>query len=125
MKTINTLLQYREPEYFLNRKTNELFVFKTLNPIMRVAKLIVVKNSHYFDYTNYQIKCITIPSIALSELNKLKIYHRECPQWTGIINGFYGLECTSDVGVVWNKGLGHLKLPSVYFWNDLHNLIIK
>lgn len=124
MKNLNTLLQYRELEYFLDRKPNEQFLFETISPIMKVAKLMVNKQSYYFDYTGMQIKAITTPSVALSELNGLRVYHIECPQCTGYINGFYGLDCTPYVGVVWDAGLGHLKLPSTYFWNDVYNLIL-
>jgi hypothetical protein len=124
MKKLNTLLQYREPEYFLGRKPDELFVFETVNPMMKVAKLMQYKTSAYFDYTGMQIKAVTTPSVALSELNGLRVYHLECPQCTGTVNAFYGLECTPYVGVMWDGGLGHLKLPANYFWNDVYDLIL-
>lgn len=92
---------------------------------MRVAKLTAIKTSPYFDYTGMQLKAVTTPSVALSELHDLKVYHKEYPQCTGRINAFYGLECTPYVGVMWDNGLGHLKLPSTYFWNDLYNLLLQ
>lgn len=125
MKMLNTLLQYREANYFLDRKPNELFVFETVYPVLKVAKLMSYKSSPYFDYSGMQLKATTTPCIALSELNNVNVYHRECPQCTGFINGFYGLECTPYVGVMWDSGLGHLKLPSTYFWNDMYNLLLQ
>jgi hypothetical protein len=124
MKKLNTLLQYRDEKYFLDRKPDELFVFEILNPILKVAKLTEYKSAHYFDYTGMVIKSVTTPSVALYELNGLRVYHRDLPQCTGTINGFYGLECTPYVGVLWDNGLGHLKLPATYFWNELYYLII-
>lgn len=124
MIKLNTLLQYREPEYFLGRKPDELFLFETISPIMKVAKIIQYKSSHYFDYTGMQIKAITTPSIALFELHGLRVAHIECPQCTGSINAFYGLDNSPDIGVFWDGGLGKLKLPSTYFWNDVYNLML-
>jgi len=123
MKKLNTLLQYREPEYFLDIKPDEHFLFETINPIVRVAKLSLIKQSSYFDYSGFQIKTVTTPCVALSELNGLKVCHIECPEFTGRINAFYALDCTSFIGVVWDSGLGHLKLRANYFWNDPNNLL--
>lgn len=123
MKQFNTILQYREHEYFLSKK-DEQFVFDTITPIVKVAKLITHKSSFYFDYTGMQIKSITTRSIAMSELIGVRVCHVDCTQCTGTINVHYGLDNTAYIGVMWDGGLGHLKLPATYFWTEAYKLLI-
>ncbi len=124
MKKLDTLLQFREPEYFVDRKSDEMFLFSTVEPILKVAKLMMHKSSHYFDYEGMQIKAITTPSIAMSELHGVRVYHRDCPQCTGTVNAYYALDCTPDIGVLWDGGKGNLKLPATYFWTNAYYLML-
>jgi len=121
MKRVNELLQYRNQDYFKD-KLDQQFLFETLNPIMRVAKLVLYKGSYYFNYTGYQVKADTTPCVALLELHQTKVVHLEYPQCTGVMLTTHALDCTSDVGVLWDGGKNNSKLPSTYFWTNVNLL---
>lgn len=93
------LLQYRDAEYF-NKNENDYFLFQTIGNIFRVAKLIKYNHAHYFDYPGMQIKSITTPSIAFSDLKGTKVHYKEYPMIKGIIQSF-GIVNTSYVYVYW------------------------
>lgn len=93
------LLQYRDSQYFsLNEE--DYYLFQTIGPIFRICKLMKYNNAHYFDYPGMQIKSITTPCIALSDLKGTKVRYKGFPMIKGIIQSF-GIINTPYIYVFW------------------------
>lgn len=123
MERLNQFLQFRDVDYFLTKKDN-IFLFETVGPIMKAARLLQYKNSLYFDYTGYEIKAITTPCVSLDEVYGKKVCLKECPECTGTLLSDHALTRTAYVGVFWDSVKNYSKLPATYFWNDVNKLRI-
>lgn len=96
---MQSLLAYQSHEYFKERE-NDYFLFETIRPIMKVAKLIKHKGSYYFDYTGMQIKAITTPSVSLNEIKGTSVHYKDYPMIKGIVGG-YGITNSPYIYIFW------------------------
>jgi hypothetical protein len=94
-----SIFKYQTHEYFKERE-DHYFLFETISPIMKVAKLIKYKGSYYFDYTGMQIKAITTPSISLKDLSGTPVHYRDYPIIKGIA-GEFGVANTPYIYIFW------------------------
>jgi hypothetical protein len=98
---MNKLTTWREHDYFKERE-DHYFLFETINPILKVAKLIKFKGSYYFDYTGMQIKAITTPCVSLNDINGLPVHYKGHPKIRGIVGG-YGVVQTPFIYIFWGR----------------------
>lgn len=125
------LLKHQTNEYFDNRSDHQ-FVFFTVDPIMRIAKIEKHTGNWWLTYSGMHIKAVTVKCVDFKELAGRRVQYygylsekvwNLYPEIKGTIADNYALTNTAEIGVNWDKGISNGKIPSPWFWTNINDLL--
>lgn len=124
------LLEERNNEYF-DRYQDRLFVFYTVDPIMKIAKIEKYNGNWWLTYPGIHIKATTVKCVVLDALAGRRVQYygyisekqwNLYPEIQGSIVGGYALKNSANIGVFWDHGVTGGKVPTPWFWSNINDL---
>lgn len=119
MQQLNTILKYRQNDYF-----NKYDYFLIYDLGLKSYKLtqMFLSGGAYYTIDGLKYKGTSVPSINFNELKGFKIHYKETN-----LKGFISKAISGNIGIVWNQGqwyeFKNIGFPN--YWNEPKNITLE